>query len=274
MKNYLAVPFALFAIAFSAPSQAQVALTIDVTLDSSYYTCTGTTGIIHAHAVADSHATSLHRVKWILDGPDALDGATKHVEAGPRTLGGDLADDFSQSINCDEWGFYSVKAQLIQPTSQGNAVIDDDTEVYEATYKSALRISSVDTFTQNSCSSLTVGITVKDGIADPNAHLVKGMPLRMRFTGQGGVVGSANGTTGTTTSTAGKLTLTIPVSPPLQNGGGTVEIWHGPGPTFADGQYDPFLFAELSTVVVGCPSPTPTSTPVCFDGNHDGICDY
>lgn len=302
MKNYIAGLLALLAVAFAAPGNAQVFFPTTVTLSNQaslsqatlcdggcyspgFFPCTGTHGIVHADAVfggGGSGLTRYYRVKWTISGPiNNGDGATKSVTIGPRQIGTDFADGITQSINCDEWGFYDVKAELLPPT--GNDVpISSDHEWYEATYRSFL-LNPYFQVTKQTCNQWQVSFILND--ADAAGHPVKNVPIHvfMSLPKAGG--GFVEDTATVVTDQYGTGTVTLIGTGVVMNATcapytrcGYFALKHGVLP--AGSFPDPYFATFKDVSITGCstatpvPTSTPAGTPICIDDDHNGVCDY
>lgn len=236
---------AALALVLAVAGQAAAQTDLQVAVDKTFVPCSGTTYEKTIHLVAScvgAGCTAQHRTRYTQTGPyfDS-DGSSVYDQSSLATLGPDLQNDYDRLIHCNEWGWYRIRVELITPSAQGATVLETVDIDYEATYRSPIQITSIDSFSYPAgCSKVQMAITVKDADGRP----VKGMDLTYESYSGNGSYGIEEGTTGSTISTAGKLNMTVDVSPNMTNGVSNLVVEHvQPG---NPGNFlDPFLFYEV-----------------------------
>lgn len=252
MKRVLLLAAALLLL----PLPALATPSITISLDSAFHPCQGEgTGadVLHATAFVGG-VTAQYRVKWHVDGPLNLgDGQALSVTTGPAQVGPDMQDTYTRSVNCGEFGFYSVTADLLPPI--GTTPVATSTPMtYEASFRDPVR-ATVWTITKVSCNSWKFDFTLLDADNRP----VKGVPIHafislmgIDFNGQRRRLEADEVvTTGTTTQTAGKGSTTVTVfGTVLNQPDGFFFTKHGETP--AGHFLDPFYSESHDLAVTGC----------------------
>lgn len=188
MKRHLFL-VALALLALCAPTTAHATPTLtSLSLRSYFVQCSGGTTAdrtLSATAVAGgSGITSQYRIRWTITGPITSGGNAAVVNYSPGNggiIGSDLADTMTRTVNCTEWGYYQVKAELLPPTGN-NTPLSDLEAAYEATYRTPLHATQVigQIWTSPTCGAINMNMTLVDADSRP----VKNVPLLIDFLGE------------------------------------------------------------------------------------------